>query len=51
MFTDRSLTFLLGPAYSKKSLLALDLGVCLATGYGWLGNLCSHADYVFCGFY
>ncbi|MEX1247126.1 MAG: AAA family ATPase [Anaerolineales bacterium] len=35
MFTARSLTFLLGPLFSKKSWLALDLGVCLAAGLRW----------------
>ncbi|MEX2161802.1 MAG: hypothetical protein WD751_07780 [Anaerolineales bacterium] len=37
MFTARSLTFLLGPLFSKKSWLALDLGVCLAAGIRWPG--------------
>jgi hypothetical protein len=38
MFTARSLTFILGPILSKKSWLALDLGVCVASGIGWQGN-------------
>lgn len=37
MFSARSLTFLLGPLFSKKSWLALDLGVCLAAGIRWPG--------------
>lgn len=35
MFTAPSLTFLLGPLFSKKSWLALDLGLCTAAGHHW----------------
>jgi len=38
MFSNQSLSFLLGPLFSKKSWLALDLGVCIAAGISWLGT-------------
>ena len=40
MFTNRCLTFFLGPLFSKKTWLALDFGVCTAAGISWLGNRC-----------
>ncbi len=38
LFTRPSLNFLLGTPGSRKTWLAIDLAVCLATGQPWLDN-------------
>lgn len=47
MFTRPSLTFLLGPLFSKKSWLALDLGVSTAAGHRWPETLSAQAPFPF----